>query len=71
MNREKLGQIVLPTEELLSEMEALQIFGGAGTSGEEDTFNATYCKCAIYSNKCSCTENPISVSKCAPTYNVC
>lgn len=71
MNRTKHGQVVLPTEELLSEMESLQIFGGAGSSGEEDTFNAAFCKCAIYSNDCSCTVEPISISKCAPTYNIC
>lgn len=50
--------MVIPSMELLSEMESLEIYGGVG-GGKNDTDGITYRYCdGAKCNKCSCIENP-------------
>lgn len=67
MKEKDCGGIILPTPELLSEMESLQIHGGFGLrvmADGDDTYKAKYCKCVVYEK--SCTEPVIP-----PTYGLC
>lgn len=70
MKKEENKQLaVIPTEELLSELESMVVFGGIGiVDAEEDIYN----NCNFASNcgvKCSDSCNPKITSACNVYYN--
>ncbi len=53
MEKLKSERMVIPSMELLSEMESLEIYGGMGAN------DATYGYCnVLYCNNCGCIEPP-------------
>lgn len=71
MEKLKNEKMVIPSMELLSEMESLKIYGGVG-GGKNDTDGITYRYCdGAKCNKCSCIENPKTDSTCSILYVYC